>query len=189
MSDLPIDEFKSFPKIARLSRDCVISEKIDGTNAQITIRDGKLTSIGSRNRFITEQDDNHSFAKWVGQNKEMLLQLGDGTHFGEWWGIGIQRGYDLFERRFSLFRKPKDIDTLPPCVSLVPILYEGPFTTEIVEVYIEKLRSTGSVAAPGYMRPEGVVVYHKAAGIMFKKTLEADEASKSIKYPKGYPHE
>jgi hypothetical protein len=28
-------EFAGFPKIARLSRECVITEKIDGTNAQI----------------------------------------------------------------------------------------------------------------------------------------------------------
>ncbi len=30
-------EFKEFPKIARLTRDCIITEKIDGTNASIYI--------------------------------------------------------------------------------------------------------------------------------------------------------
>jgi hypothetical protein len=30
-------EFEEFPKIARLTRECVITEKIDGTNAQVVI--------------------------------------------------------------------------------------------------------------------------------------------------------
>jgi hypothetical protein len=42
--------FESFPRMARLSRECVISEKIDGTNAQIAIvpeaeRFGDCTAI------------------------------------------------------------------------------------------------------------------------------------------------
>ena len=32
-------EFIEFPKMARLSRECVITEKIDGTNAQIFIEE------------------------------------------------------------------------------------------------------------------------------------------------------
>jgi len=46
-------EFVSFPKIARLSRECVITEKIDGTNASIYIgNDGNENPVfltGSRN--------------------------------------------------------------------------------------------------------------------------------------------
>ena len=30
-------EFKPFPSIARLHRDCCITEKIDGTNAVVTV--------------------------------------------------------------------------------------------------------------------------------------------------------
>lgn len=171
-------DFKSFPKIARISRDCVITEKIDGSNAQVTIKDGAVLSIGSRNRFITEQADNFGFARWVGQNKDELVKLGDGTHFGEWWGIGIQRGYGLFERRFTLFRVPKDLVELPKCVSVVPTLYTGPFATEIVDRVLAYLVVKGSVAVPGYMKPEGIVIYHKAAGVMFKKTTENDEVPK-----------
>ncbi len=61
--------------------------------------------IGSRTRWITAQDDNHGFARWVEGNKQELLKLGAGRHFGEWWGSGIQRGYGLQkgEKRFSLF--------------------------------------------------------------------------------------
>ena len=32
--DETLPEFKPFEKIARLNRECVITEKIDGTNAQ-----------------------------------------------------------------------------------------------------------------------------------------------------------
>lgn len=35
VSDL--EAFAEFPKIARLSRECVITEKIDGTNAQVVV--------------------------------------------------------------------------------------------------------------------------------------------------------
>lgn len=173
-----IVEFRSFPKIARLSRDCVITEKIDGTNAQLTIKDGLILSVGSRNRFINLQSDNFGFARWVDQNKEELLKLGDGTHFGEWWGLGIQRGYGLFERRFSLFRVPKDMVELPRCVSVVPKLFEGPFDTDKINQILLELQANGSKAAPGFYKPEGIVIYHKAAGVMFKKTIDGDEKPK-----------
>src|SRR6185369_3448973 len=167
-SELPqVQEFRSFPKIARLSRECIITEKIDGSNAQLTIKDGQIVSVGSRNRFINLQSDNFGFARWVDQNKEELLKLGDGTHFGEWWGLGIQRGYGLFERRFSLFRVPKDLVELPQCVFIVPKLWEGEFGTGEIDRILQRLVSNGSYAAPGFMKPEGIVIYHKAAGVMF----------------------
>ena len=98
-------EFREFPKIARLSREMIITEKIDGTNAQILITEDGQILTGSRNRWITPQDDNYGFAKWVEENKQEILKLGVGRHFGEWWGGGIQRGYNLpkGEKRFSLF--------------------------------------------------------------------------------------
>ena len=43
-------EFQTFNKIPRLSRDCVITEKLDGTNAQILITENKKLYAGSRNR-------------------------------------------------------------------------------------------------------------------------------------------
>ena len=53
------------------------------------------------------------------------------------------------------------------------------FSTAMVFEILEDLRSGGSVAAPGFMRPEGVVVFHTANGTLFKKTIEKDEAPKS----------
>lgn len=46
---------------------------------------------------------------------------------------------------------------------------------EKTSMMIEALKSDGSRAVPGFMKPEGVVVYHKAGGVMFKATCERDE--------------
>lgn len=51
-------EFQPWPKIARLNRDIVITEKIDGTNAAVHINaEGKLVGVQSSSRFITTDDD------------------------------------------------------------------------------------------------------------------------------------
>lgn len=195
-------EFQGFPKMARLSRDIIITEKIDGTNAQLLITDGGDIIIGSRTRWITPKDDNAGFARWVEGNKSELLKLGAGRHFGEWWGSGIQRGYGLpkGEKRLSLFNvgrwalygtEPKRIltadpriekyqDVLPEGISLVPELYRGEFDTQKINEVLEKLKIKGSYASPGFMKPEGIVVFHIAGNVGFKKTIEKDEVPKSI---------
>lgn len=43
---------------------------------------------------------------------------------------------------------------------------------------LDRLRAHGSLAVPGFLRPEGVVVYHIAANMGFKVTLEKDEERK-----------
>lgn len=174
--------FEEFQKIPRLKRLCVITEKIDGTNAQVHITDEGEMLFGSRTRYITAKDDNYGFAKWGEAHRDELMKLGPGRHFGEWWGSGCQRGYGLSngEKRFSLFNVGRwtDPTLLPSCVSLVPILYQGPFTDAAVEAALEDLRVNGSKAAPGFMRPEGIIVYHAAARSLFKVTLEKDEEPK-----------
>lgn len=174
-------EFVEFPKMPRLSRECVITEKIDGTNAQIFIADDCETMlIGSRTRWITPENDNAGFARWCIAHKEELLRLGPGRHFGEWWGQGIQRNYGLKEKRLSLFNVSRwTLETLPPCVGLVPELYRGIFTTDAVDNCLQSLSDNGSVAAPGFMNPEGVVCFHTAGGFGFKKTIEKDEMPKT----------
>lgn len=176
-------EFQEFPKMARLSRDVMITEKIDGTNAQIFISDEGVIIAGSRRKWITPQNDNFGFAKWVEENKDELLKLGAGRHFGEWWGSGIQRGYDLpkGEKRFSLFNVSRwaDDEARPKCCHVVPVLYRGLFDTAKIDECLENLKSSGSKASPGFMRPEGVVVFHIAGNIGFKKTIEKDEVPKS----------
>jgi hypothetical protein len=60
----------------------------------------------------------------------------------------------------------------------VPVLYEGLFDTEEVGFALEALSICGSVAALGFMKPEGIIVYHVNGNLMFKKTIEKDEEPK-----------
>lgn len=176
-----MSEFISFKKIPRLTRDCIITEKIDGTNAQIYITEEKEFFVGSRSKWITIENDNFGFAKWAEEHKEELIEgLGVGRHYGEWRGSGIQRNYGLNEKRFYLFNTIKwgDDSIRPGCCHVVPIIYEGIFKTEIADYLIDVLRLGGSLAVRGFMKPEGIVIYHKAGGYLFKKTIENDEKHK-----------
>lgn len=222
-------EFETFPKIPRYSRDCIVTEKIDGTNAQIIIdpMNGPITDYetvtgvpvcyvyqddiqfaifaGSRKRFVTPEADNFGFAKWVQDNAINLIGLGPGKHFGEWWGQGIQRGYGLKEKRFSLFnvirwdedmfetykvgawaqqgnpnKGPKPKFKAPPaCCHVVQTIMRGEFCTTTVHQAFEALRALGSYAVPGFMQPEGIVIFHVAGSILFKKSFKGDEKGKS----------
>lgn len=199
-------EFLEFPKMARLRRECIVTEKIDGTNAQVCIGPNGEFRVGSRTGWITPERDNHGFAAWAYAHKDELLQLGPGRHFGEWWGGKIQRTYGLApdDKRFSLFnvqrwalhgtepqviptadpRVVKVQDVLPACCGLVPVLYRGLYADGVVEAALEELRREGSRAVPGFMRPEGVVCYHVAGNVGFKVTLEKDEEPKGFRAPK-----
>lgn len=187
--------FEPFPKLARLSRECVVTEKIDGTNAQIYIVEPETLECdeyeavmnttplaevghlyiyaGSRTRMITpgKNTDNFGFAGWVFENRDELVKLGPGRHYGEWYGKGIQRGYGLDEKRFALFHT-HGIEHKPDCVSVVPTLYAGVFDTARINAVMETLWSDGSVAVPGFKNPEGIVVFHGHARVAFKKTFD-----------------
>ena len=211
-------EFQGFGKIPRLSRECIISEKIDGTNAQVlielfdpskhlnplgveyyleptpvtdygTISESVVVTpmaiyAGSKSRIITPDHDNHGFARWVKEHTAELVQLGPGRHFGEWWGQGIQRAYGLKEKRFSLFNTSrwgwigKDENQRPECCHVVPVLWTGLMDSHTIEQQLWLLAASGSHAAPGYMNPEGVVIFHTALNGYFKKTIKDDEVPK-----------
>lgn len=219
-------EFLPFKKIPRLSRDIVITEKLDGTNAQILIlaceslytfrpvpgdarftalsQDGKFAMlVGSRTRWIAPKvagekgdPDNYGFAAWCRDNSEELFKLGPGRHFGEWFGSGINRNYGLTERRFALFNVHRWADVrqhplgakfenptqelCPACCTMVPVLYSGPFDMPQVQTSLDRLELNGSRAVPGFMNPEGIVIYHTAANALFKKTIEGDESPKGL---------
>ena len=183
----------AFPKVPRLNRDIVITEKLDGTNGIVHIDELGNVSAGSRNRWLTPENDNYGFAKWVEVNTTELLKLGPGTHYGEWWGAGIQRRYGLTEKRFSLFNVGRwrtvdgalynyhdDPTFSNPIhgVSVVPVLASGLFDSAFIESTLENLRINGSVAAPGFNQPEGIVVFHGASHQLFKVTCVADSLPK-----------
>ena len=173
-----MSDFQKFQSIARYSRDIVITEKIDGTNAQIEIDGAACIRAGSRKRWISPDDDNFGFAKWVFDHHDELLTLGPGTHYGEWWGEGIQRGYGIDHRRFSLFNTGRwTEDNTPECVHVVPILYEGENEPGAMEEALRQLELSGSLAAPGYPNPEGAILYHTVGGFYLKKTFGKDDVS------------
>lgn len=203
-----VAEFHAFPKIPRFNRPFTITEKIDGTNGVLSIDEGYVgfdgppdvnalsvyttggvftLRAGSRKRWINPNLDNHGFAQWAWDNaKELALGLGEGTHYGEWWGSGINRGYGLRkgEKHFSLFNTSRwESEAIPSCVSVVPVLHRGDAGSDIsrwVDSTLGYLQRHGSVAAPGFMKPEGIVVYHKAGNHMYKVTLEGDDLPKGL---------
>lgn len=168
--------FVEFPKIPRLNREIIITEKLDGTNASIHVAEDGTVLAGSRTRWITPEDDNYGFARWVKENEETLrVGLGFGTHFGEWWGSGIQRRYGLTEKCFSLFNVSRWTDDVRPAIChVVPTIYQGPFDHLAIADAILSLSIYGSKAAPGFMKPEGIVLFHVPSQNIYKVTLEKD---------------
>lgn len=187
-------EFREWPKTSRLFRDIVITEKIDGTNAAIHISPDGQVAAQSRKRLITPESDNHGFARWVHETaEELTILLGPGLHFGEWWGQGIQRRYGIDEKRFSLFNTARwwavdetgtsldsRVEQSDLCGQLdaVPVLYEGQFSEDAITGALRDLKADGSYAAPGFMNPEGICVYHTQTRSVFKVTLDRNDAGK-----------
>jgi len=95
--------FEAFPKIPRLNREIVITEKIDGTNAAVVITPQTPESHGD-----------------------------------------------------------------PDIVAVV----DG------MDIYAQ---SRSRLITPGFMNPEGIIVFHTAAGQMFKVTCKDDEKPKGQK--------
>lgn len=156
-------EFQAWPKIPRWENETyTITEKLDGTNGCIIITEDGDVFAQSRTRILkeTSDGDNYGFCKWVRGNASALLALQPGYHFGEWWGKGINRNYGLKERRFSLFNIWIDI---PDCIHRVPVI------EETYEKSWYRLMQEGSIAAPGFMNPEGFVMHgNLQRGVRYK---------------------
>ncbi|MEV0504071.1 RNA ligase family protein [Streptomyces spectabilis] len=191
----------------------MITEKLDGTNSAVHITavsdwreaaEYPLDSYGvtvdgtiyvltaqSRKRIITpgKTTDNFGFAAWVYDNAADLVRiLGEGLHYGEWWGKGIQRGYGLDGRRFSLFNTARwfatgedgldsmstraETSALAGQIDVAPVLYQGPFAESVIWRCVDDLREFGSTAVPGFESPEGVCVFHTATRQVWKVTTD-----------------
>lgn len=167
--------------------------KLDYTDYVVEV-EGEPFVIGaqSRNRALPmkargmddlmwRKQDNAGFAAWVRENAEALVTvLGEGYHYGEWYGKGIQRGYGLSDRRFALFNSHRwgflaDPDSAPniPGLVVVPTVYVGQFDTEVVRDLFNELMEAGSQAVPGFMQPEGLIIYHM--GNLYKMTDNGDK--------------
>lgn len=198
-------DFQKWDKIPRLNREIVITEKLDGTNAHLNIiqeelvisvddvweerfmrhsESGLVVMAASRKRYLTPTADNFGFRAWVRSNLDELVKLGPGRHYGEWWGKGIQRGYGLDAKVFSLFNVKKWGTERPDCCGVVPVLYEGPFSTLKIKAVINTLARDGSRAAFDITgertKAEGIVVYHTHGNYLFKVTIENDEVPKGV---------
>jgi hypothetical protein len=184
---MPLPDHIKWPSIQRLSSETVyVTEKIDGSNAQIYVGEDGFVAAGSRNRWLTHEDgtppapkeDNHGFGAWVHNHLDECKTLGPGTHYGEWHGIGIQRGYGLTDKRFASFEYWRE-DLAPPFVK-VPLLYTGKWYPTLPEDMIALLLREGSKLYPGFMKPEGIVItYKNMTRAKFKKLCENDELHKS----------
>ena len=166
-------------------RDGLVGDIEDYVLASFPTEEGRLFMLaGSRKRWIAPEStimhmeepvkgtDNFGFARWVQDNADELSKLGEGRHYGEWYGKGIQRGYGLDEKRFALFnvaRWGSHNPNTPACCQVVPIL-ECKDPDEAMQL----LATSGSVAAPGFAYPEGIVVYHTASRTLYKETFEMD---------------
>jgi len=174
-----MSEFKSFNKIENIKKlQAVVTEKLHGSNAQVVVyeEDGvKKIKAGSRNRFLTLEDDNFGFARFVHDNSEALIELlGVGTHYGEWVGPGINSGCGLKEKTLVLFNHHKFSGReLHPRVKVVPVLYKGSLFNMNLEQIKKELKEKGSVFSPGFMRPEGVVI--TIGNQMFKDVFDSEE--------------
>jgi len=153
-------EFKAWPKIPRGSNENIcISEKMDGTNACIVIEDNKIVAVQSRKRFIKVGDDNFGFASWVESNTAELLKLGEGYHYGEWAGAGIQKNpHNIVGKKFFLFNTSRwSNPSRPDCCDVVPVLYAGKYSIDAITDTMIKLKDQAN--EDGYT-PEGMVVWY-----------------------------
>lgn len=198
------DNFPVWPKIPRLHAMAFrLTEKIDGTNARLYIRttkdhgtaattsDGERHLIsGSRSRIISLSSDNFGFARWVEGNKDVIAQhLPVGDYYGEWWGFGIQRGYGMKRKVFSIFNFPGQDDGQGSNTKINDALWDinlraVPTLGDKVEgndldTELWKLKAVmspqtthvdtiGSFAAPGYDKPEGIVMQELNSRFRYK---------------------
>ncbi len=164
-------EFKAWEKIPRENPfNVTISEKIDGTNACIIIADGEIVGVQSRKRLITPEDDNYGFAAWVEENKDELITMGDGYHYGEWAGLGIQKNPLQLDKKhlflFNTFRWNENNPNRPSCCDVVPVLYQGMLNPETIPDLLDELKNKDT-------EREGVVAYYHAFRKYTKHTIKS----------------
>lgn len=169
-------EFRKWSKTKRLTdTEMVITQKMDGTNAQILFSKDSTKQdircmVGSRNKWLVDVD-NFGFKAFVTEHYKALFNfLGPGRHYGEWCGPGIQTGEGLEERKLFLFGNYSEIpDSCEHLLATVPELYRGAVSLEAVRHILEQLILDGSYVN-GFDKPEGIIV--NIAGVRYKVYLD-----------------
>jgi hypothetical protein len=128
------EAFQAFPKIARLARECVVSEKIDGTNGQVYIShhspellktlpppvatfqgddyfamDVVSVWAGSRSRWLQPGKSNDNFGFATTLNLQNRGRYDDACHWNLSLGCFLGWGSLRNEERFSKRRSWKNI--------------------------------------------------------------------------------
>lgn len=185
------------PTQSELADSCA-DALVAGAVAIVRNKDGDAYACfaGSRSRWLNpaeKQGDNYGFGAFVAKfAQELFDDLGPGTHYGEWWGNGIQRGYNQPGKRFTLFN-PWRYPDLPEAGSAddagywakVPLLATGTFDSSDAALSLrsalifagEGLKGDGSRAAPGFPNPEGFVL--TIGDQKFKVILNEGDKAKS----------
>ena len=166
--------FEAWPKIPRHKGfQVIVSEKIDGTNAAVVIRDGAMVACQSRKRIITPDEDNYGFAAWAHANEEALVAfLGEGRHFGKWAGEGIQKNpLRLVGKWFFLFNTSRHdaqaARALGIGLDVVPVIYSGEARPGLA---VELMADLAEARA---YEPEGIILYYPSTRTFEKATLRA----------------
>jgi hypothetical protein len=183
-----VAEFAAYPKLGRLARgEMTITEKIDGTNACVVVEDGQIALVQSRKCIILPEGtsptlrDNAGFAGWVYAHAAKIAEaLGEGRHYGEWAGPGIQKNpLDMIEKRFFLFntnRFPLDrivhIQRSVAHISVVPTLYTGDFCMDTIHEILRTLVEQGTQVAQAGSGAYGEGVVVSVFGSKFKMTRD-----------------
>ena len=168
-------DFEAWPKIPReVLGDVMITEKMDGTNACVIIQDGEIVGVQSRKRMLNlgKDSDNYGFAQHVFDNQEKFLALGEGRHYGEWAGLGIQgTPHCIPDKRFFLFnaRRWGAHNTPPEGIYVVALLYQGQYSASLVDTVMNTLKTSSE--SQGY-KAEGCIVFFPRINAMEKHTFE-----------------
>ena len=178
MQMIPFESFEKIQPFKKLFMS--ITQKIHGTNGQIyvyKIHNSIHVIAGSRNRWLSLDSDNAGFCRYVEDNREEIIEkLGQGRHFGEWCGNGINAGEGLVDKRFLLFDWQRwSRFSLPESCGIVPVLYTGQFSLDAIDHVMLDLKTNGSRLVPGYMKPEGIVI--ELGDQRFKKVFDTEEVA------------
>lgn len=190
-------EFKPFQSINQIGKLYMsVTQKLHGTNAQILIEGDRIIA-GCRTRWLSpgKETDNFGFAQFVEDNKQELIEkLGEGRHYGEWCGPGINNGEGLPNKMLFLFnwrrhlskeeypKLPITKEVIRHKVYTVPLLYNGAVDGNVVALLMETMKLRGSFLN-SFCSPEGVVIEINNA--FYKKVFKPEETRwTSTKKPK-----
>lgn len=197
-------DYPEFPSIERFDNVyCIITEKIDGTNGLIEIGTNGITEegivmFGSRKKYLYPGKDNYGFLAFFSPYVSELLKIckeikEENTDFdfinnppiriyGEWFGKGINRGYNLSDRQFMPFNSyyADKLRNIPNITQPEP-LHQGKFSREILNDCMNFLREEGSQVVPGYKNPEGVVAYFPKYKFSLKETFDGPKWKETYK--------